>query len=95
MRTITLTEAINLLKTHRKSGTGRIFSAEFTKKDGDTKVANGRFNVTAHLKGGEPAYDREAAGVLCYYDINSKGYRNINLAGLKWVQVDGEKVAVA
>lgn len=87
---ISQVELVQKLHAHRANGDGRVFSAGFTTKEGNDRVSNGRFNVTKHLKGGKPAYDRKAAGVMCYYDTNSKGYRSINLAGLKWLRIDGE-----
>lgn len=90
IKLISQTDLINKLHAHRANGDGRVFSAGFITKAGEDRVSNGRFNVTKHLKGGKPAYDRKAAGVMCYYDTNSKGYRSINLAGLKWLRVDGE-----
>ena len=96
IRIVNVAQAAQALKNHLHNGDGRVFSAAYTKRsDGTERVANGRFNVTKHLKGGEPAYNRAEKNLLCYYDTNSKGYRSIPLDGLKWVQVDGERLVVA
>jgi hypothetical protein len=96
MRIVNIKEAAKALTNHLKNGNGRVFSACFVKRsDGTERVCNGRFNVTAHLKGGESAYSPSDYKLVRYYDTNSAGYRSIPLDGLKWVQVDGEKLVVA
>jgi len=96
MRIVNIQEAAKALTNHLKNGNGRVFSACYVKRsDGKERVANGRFNVVAHLKGGERAYKPSDYKLVTYYDTNSAGYRSIPLDALKWVQVDGEKLVVA
>jgi hypothetical protein len=96
MKIIPVTEAIAKLKDHRANGNGRVFSVEFARrKDGTIKVANARFHVTSHLKGGKLAFKPEGKGLMGYFDVNAGDYRFINLAGIRAVQIDGERFQVA
>lgn len=60
---------------------GKFFSAQFTKKDGSIRTINGRCGVHKHLKPSakEAAYDPRELGYLPVYDVQSKGYRLVNL----------------
>lgn len=62
---------------------GKFFTVEFTKKDGSTRILNGRLGVKKHLRGGERRYNASAKGYLVVYDTKNKGYRTLNLATLK------------
>jgi hypothetical protein len=55
---------------------GKIFTVEFTKKDGTIRVMNCRLGVTKYLKGGSSTLD--ANKFITVYDMQSKGYRAIN-----------------
>lgn len=55
---------------------GKIFTVEFTKKDGSLRVMNCRLGVTKYLKGGSSTLD--ANKFITVYDLQSKGYRAIN-----------------
>jgi len=71
-------QAIAVLKN------GKFFSAEFTKKNGETRTINGRSGVKRYLKpeGKGSAYDARELGYLPVYDVKIKGYRMINLQTL-------------
>lgn len=57
----------------------KFFTVEFTKKDGQHRVLNGRLGVKKYLKGGEKTYDTDALDYVTVYDIKAKGYRTLNL----------------
>jgi hypothetical protein len=57
---------------------GKIFTVTFIKKDGSTRVLNGRLGVTKHLKGGVSTLDPDQ--YITVYDLQSEGYRAINRA---------------
>ena len=62
-----------------KDTKGKIFTATFTKKDGTVRVMNARLGVKKYLKGGSLAYDAELKGLIPVYDMQSEGYRTINV----------------
>jgi len=90
MKTITIEMAMKLMK----STNGRVFSVEFTKKDGSLREMNCRLGVTKHLKGGELAYDPKEYDLMTVFDMASNGYRMVNLSTLKKVTVDSESYRV-
>lgn len=72
----------------------KIFSAVFTKKNGDTRVMLCRLGVKKHLKGGEKKYNTERLDYLTVYDLANKGYRTINLNTLKQIKSGGKTYIV-
>lgn len=70
-------------KEFRKLVGSKFFTVKFTKKDGSTRILNGRLGVKKHLKGGEKRYDESSLGYITVYDTKNKGYRTLNLAALK------------
>jgi hypothetical protein len=73
----------------RKLVGNRIFSVVFTKKDGTDREMVCRLGVSKHLKGGEKKYDPDSLNYLTVYDLQSEGYRTINVNTLKKIKVDG------
>jgi len=68
----------------------KIFSAVFTKKNGDLRKILCRLGVKKHLKGGEKKYDTESLNYLTVYSLDSKGYRTINLNTIKQLKANGK-----
>lgn len=91
MKTITQENAVKLIK----STEGRIFTVEFTKKDGSHRKMNCRLGVTKHLKGGELAYEPSEYDLITVFDVQKGGYRMISIDTLQQVAVDGEEYKVA
>ena len=60
-----------------KATSGKFFTVVFIKKDGSTRTMNCRLGVTKHLKGGVSNLNPKQ--YLTVYDVQSKGYRAINL----------------
>lgn len=58
---------------------GKIFTATFVKKNGEVRKMNCRTDVTAHLKGGDKGYDARSKNLETVYDMQSRGYRTINV----------------
>lgn len=67
---------------------GRFFTVEFVKKDGSLRTMNCRAGVTKHLRGGTSTVGGKEY-LYTVYDVQAKGYRNINLETLKRVHLDG------
>lgn len=68
---------------------GRFFTCEFIKKDGSTRILNGRLGVEKYLKGGDCTIDRSKFVIV--YDIQAKGYRAVNRETILSVKMDGVK----
>ena len=68
---------------------GRFFTVEFIKKDGSTRILNGRLGVEKYLKGGDCTIDRSKFVIV--YDVQSKGYRAVNRDTILSVKIDGVK----
>lgn len=62
---------------------GKIFSVEFIKKDGSTRIMNARYGVTKHLRGGSLAYDASSKNLIPVFDFSKKEYRMINVSTIK------------
>ncbi len=72
----------------------KIFSVEFTKKDGSLRKMVCRLGVKKYLKGGELGYDAEALNYLTVFDLQSEEYRTINVNTLKSITFEGIKYEV-
>ncbi len=67
----------------------KIFSVEFVKQDGTERKMVCRLGVTKHLKGGELKHSPEKLNHLIVFDLQTMGYRTINVNTLKKITVDG------
>ena len=68
---------IMMKKMLEQSLGGKIFSAQFVKKDNTIRKIKARLGVTKHLKGGSKGYDYDH--LLTVWDLDKKAYRTINL----------------
>lgn len=68
---------------------GQIFSATFTKKNGELRQMNCRLGVTKHLKGGELAYEPAEYDLIPVFDVQKKAYRSISINTLTNVTIEG------
>lgn len=72
---------------------GKIFTAVFIKKDGTERTMNARTKVLCKLKGGESTIKHKDNLFGCY-DVQSGGYRCINLDTLKVIRANGKQYEV-
>jgi hypothetical protein len=72
----------------------KIFSVEFTKKDGSLRKMVCRLGVKKYLKGGELKYNPEELNYLTVFDLQSEEYRTINVNTLKSITFEGIKYEV-
>ena len=77
---------------------GRFFGATFVKKDGTERSGQFRTGVAKFTKGVGMAYNPKDYGLRGVWEANNKAgcteeqaYRNINLATLKLLKVNGEE----
>lgn len=68
---------------------GRIFSAEFVKKDGSPRKMVARIGVTKNLKGGSNGASAKN-NLVTVWDMAKGGYRMINLKTLLSLKACGE-----
>lgn len=79
-----------ITKFLKATNNGKIFSATFEKKDGTIRTINCRRNVSKGVKGVGYSFDPVSRGLLSVYDMQSKGFRFINLETLVEAKVNGE-----
>ena len=70
---------------------GKIFTAQFIKKDGSRRLMNCRTNVKKFTNGKGLSFDPIARNLLPVYDLKVKDYRFINLSTLISVTIKGQK----
>jgi hypothetical protein len=70
---------------------GKVFSANFVKKDGTIRTINCRTGVVKHLKGGTLRFDPISKNLLPVFDMSKNGYRFINFITLNWIKIGGKK----
>jgi hypothetical protein len=80
---LTKTAAIEIIRS------GKFFSCEFTKQDGQVRKMVARTGVTKHLKGGGAPYKASDMGLITVYEMGT-GYRSIPVYNL--LKVNGRKV---
>jgi len=94
---------MNTKKLIKKMTSGRIFTAQFIKKDGTARTIVARTGVTKGNKGIGLSFDPLAKNLLPVLDMDlskkvddiNKAKRFINLSTIVWVQVDGVKYWVS
>jgi len=95
MKTITREQAAKMIRNTN----GKMFSAEFTKKDGSLRKINAVIKCTKHLAGGESTIAHKDNLIGCY-DVQAgkkekgKGYRCINIDTIQKVKVGGVEYQV-
>ena len=83
--TITLEQILN------KVSNGKVFSAEFIKKDGTVRTMKARTGVVKHLKGGSLAFDPVKKKLIPVFDMDEQSYKFINFNTLQWIKIAGKK----
>lgn len=76
-----------LLQNLIENSNGKFVTVTFTKKNGETRVLNGRMGVTSALKGGKSTID--PSKFITIFDVQAGGYRSINRETIKEVRVGG------
>ena len=90
---------MNAKELIQKMNSGKIFTAEFIKKDGTRRTIVARTGVKKGNKGVGLSFDPMAKNLLPVLDMTlakkvddiNKAKRFINLSTILWVQVDGVK----
>lgn len=72
---------------------GKIFAAQFIKKDGSTRKMVARIGVSKNLQGGQNGASAKN-NLVTVYDMAKGGYRMINLKTLLTLKASGETYEV-
>jgi len=90
MKTLNKLEAyVKILDTK-----GKIFTAEFIKKDGSLRVMNCRLGVTKGVNGKGMSYKPLQRLLMPVFDMQKKEFRMINLNTMYSLQTNGVKYRV-
>lgn len=73
---------------------GRIFSVQFTKRDGTLRDMVCRLGVKKKLKGGDRAYNPDDYNLVFVYDMQKEGYRSIPFDRLHLLNINGQSYEV-
>ena len=73
---------------------GKIFSAVFTKKNGDKRLMTCRLNVKKGVKGVGLSFKPQDIGLMTVFDLQKGGYRFINLMTLESLKLRGNEYHV-
>lgn len=82
---------MNIKQLLKEMQSGKIFTAEFIKKDNTKRVINCRTKVSKYVKGVGLSFDPKAKNLLTVYDLQIKKYRFINLSKLISVTIKQKK----
>ena len=94
---------MNAKELIQKMNSGKIFTAQFIKKDGTPRTITGRTGVKKGNKGIGLSFDPIAKNLLPVVDLQllkkvediNKAKRFINLSTIVWVQISGVKYWVS
>ena len=81
-------------KKHIYATNGRIFSAVFTKKDGEKRLMNCRRKVKKYVKGVGRKFDPIDRGLIGVFDLQKDQHRFINLNTLESLKIKGVEYKV-
>ena len=73
---------------------GKIFSAVFTKKDGEKRQMVCRQGVSKYVKGVGLKFKPEERSLIGVFDMHKKAYRFINLETLEKIKVKGREYEI-
>ena len=73
---------------------GKIFSAVFTKKDGEKRNMVCRLGVAKYVKGVGLKFKPEERALVGVFDMHKKAYRFINMKTLEQIKIKGIKYII-
>jgi len=86
VKVVTFSGAMSILDDVRRSG--KVFRADFRKKDGKMRTMVCRCGVKVHLTGGGAKYSFKDKGLLSVFEFGT-GYRTIRLDELHIIKIGG------
>ncbi len=85
---------INKAKEYIYNTNGKIFSAVFTKKDGEKRKIVCRRGVSKYITGKGLGFNPASRNLVGVFDMQKKAYRFINLETLETIRVSGKKYEI-
>jgi hypothetical protein len=89
MKQLTTLQAAVMITTSQ----GRIFNVKFTKRNGEERSLNGKFQSkgqnSKRLK-----FNPTSQNLLSVFDVTKKGYRFVSLDTLHYLALDGQRFQV-
>tara|TARA_B100001093_G_C26752459_1_gene981808 strand:+ start:362 stop:631 length:270 start_codon:yes stop_codon:yes gene_type:complete len=82
---------MNTKQLLKEMQSGKIFTAEFVKKDNTKRIMNCRTGVKKYVSGKGLSFDPMAKSLLPVFDLQKKQYRFINLSTLISVTIKQKK----
>lgn len=73
---------------------GKIFSAVFTKKDGEKRTMVCRQGVSKYVKGVGLKFKPEVRNLIGVFDMQKEAYRFINLDTLEKIRIKGREYEI-
>jgi len=73
---------------------GQFFSVEYVKKNGETRILNGRIGVKKSVNGKGLKYNPIERGLLPVYDVRKRNYRMINIKTVRVVRAHGDEIII-
>jgi len=90
---VTKTKLIDILSNAKNNG--KFFGVTFEKRTtGEIRDMSCRFGVKNNLKGKGKTYDPAKLNLVCVWDMQKKGYRNIPLEGIRSIRLGGTNYEV-
>ena len=75
-----------------KAKDGKVFTVDFTKKDGSPRTMNARLGVKKGVKGVGQKYSPSDYNLLTVFDMQKAAFRNIGLESISRVTIAGETI---
>jgi len=94
---ISAAEAVNEIRKNGNKPMSGFFGVTFTKKNGDSRDMTCKLGVKKFLKTvpGKPSTTSHIPKYITVWDVNSKGYRNVNVRKLQGLRINGQSFMVA
>jgi hypothetical protein len=97
---VTKTETVDKLGAYLEieATKGKIFTACFVKKDGTLREMNCRIGVTKGVQGTQKKsikVSRKKKGLLAVFDVQSNGWKTVNLYTLRQLRIENRILNVA
>ena len=92
-KTISKSEARNLIKGFKGKDSNDYFSVYFVKKNGQAREINANFNGP-RLRGGKLPYDYQSRGYIVVYDVQVKWWRIVNTNTVYYLRIGDQEYDV-
>jgi hypothetical protein len=92
-KTISKSEARNLIKGFKGKDSNDYFTVYFVKRNGQAREINANFNGP-RLRGGKLPYDYQSRGYIVVYDVQVKWWRIVNTNTVYYLRIGDQEYDV-